>query len=92
MKDQNIPFDGLLKDLKERAKELNCLYEVIELTNKPKLTIDDVLSRVVLVIPPGWQYPQICHAKIVYDNKEAARDFDGDDELDVTLLVTESEN
>ena len=68
MKDQNVPFDGLLKDLKERAKELNCLYEVIELTNKPKLAIEDVLSRVVQVIPNGWQYPQICHAKIIYDN------------------------
>lgn len=59
------PVNILLNDLKERAKELTCLYKVQELLNDKDKTRNDVLWGVIEAIPPGWQFPEICHAKIV---------------------------
>lgn len=64
MTNQHADIDKLLYELKERAKELNCLYEVQELISHPDLTIDEVCQGIIEAIPPGWQYPDICQAKI----------------------------
>ncbi len=59
------PVNILLNNLKERAKELTCLYKVQELLNDKDKSTNDVLLGVIEAIPPGWQFPEICHAKIV---------------------------
>ena len=70
------PLDVLLGELKERAKELNCLYQVQELLNNPENTIDDICNGLVEAIPPGWQYPDICRAKIqLHTNTYASDDL-----------------
>ena len=56
----------LIDDLKERAKELNCLYEVQEILNSPDKNIQEMLHGIVKIIPPGWQYPDICQVQILY--------------------------
>ena len=63
--------DKLLIDLKERAKELNCLYEVEEIMSKPNLPLEDVFRRIVHTLPAGWQYPDACQARITYGDFEA---------------------
>lgn len=68
MSKKNRSVERLIDSLKERAKELNCLYQVEELTNRPDADIDKVLKGVIKAIPPGWQYPEICRAKIEYRN------------------------
>ncbi len=55
-----------MDDLKERAKELNCLYEVQELLNDSNSTLDKICNGIIKAIPPGWQYPDVCQAKIIY--------------------------
>ena len=60
------PVNKLLNDLKERAKELTCLYKVQGLLNDKDKSIDNVLLGVIETIPPGWQFPEICQAKIVF--------------------------
>jgi pyruvate, water dikinase len=62
--DHDTPMDSLLRDLKERAKELNCLYAVIEITNEKSLTEEEAMRKIIEVIPRGWQYPDICMARI----------------------------
>ncbi len=57
-------MDNLLRDLKERAKELNCLYGVIEITNQKGLAEAEAMRKIIEVIPRGWQYPDICMARI----------------------------
>jgi hypothetical protein len=59
------PMDQLLLELKERAKELNCLYRVQELLINPENSLHDICRGLVEVIPPGWQYPDICCAKVI---------------------------
>jgi len=60
---------GLINELKERAKELNCLYEIQELLNNTSKNTNEILTGIVKAIPPGWQYPDICKAKLTYKNK-----------------------
>ena len=60
----------LLQELREREKELHCIYEIDEILNQQGLAIEDLLTQVLRAIPSGWQYPDICHAKITYDEKE----------------------
>jgi pyruvate,water dikinase len=62
--------DGLLASLQERAKELNCLYEVEQIVSRFDLPLDEVFLKVVEVIPPGWQYPDICQAIIEFEDRE----------------------
>jgi pyruvate,water dikinase len=59
-------LDKLLIDLKERTKELNCLYEIDEIMGEPDLALEALFQRIVKKIPAGWQYPDICGARIVY--------------------------
>jgi len=61
--------DALLASLQERAKELNCLYEVEEALTHPERPLGEVLQEAVRAIPPGWQYPDICRATIRYDGE-----------------------
>jgi len=61
--------EKLLTSLQERAKELNCLYEVEQILARLDLPLEDAFRQVVEVIPPGWQYPDICRAMITYDDR-----------------------
>ena len=63
------PLDSVIHELKERAKELNCLYTVQELLNTPGLSLDKICQGILKAIPPAWQYPDICATEIVYHGK-----------------------
>ncbi len=76
MDDDKKSIDKLLESLQERAKELNCLYRIEELMNRPDAGIPEVCAEIIDAVPPGWQYPDICRAKILIDNDVyAAADF-----------------
>ena len=65
-KDFDNSVDRLVYELKERAKELNCLYEVQEILNRHDQPLEEIFSSIIREIPPGWQYPDICQAEIQY--------------------------
>jgi predicted nucleotidyltransferase len=57
----------LIRDLRERAKEIKCLYQAQELLNDQSLSSEKLCSEIVKVLPPGFQYPDVCKAEIIYD-------------------------
>lgn len=57
----------MLDNLRERAKELNCLYHVHDLTRDADRLPDEVCRELLDAIPPGWQHPDSCWVKIVID-------------------------
>ena len=59
--------DTLIWFLSERAKELSCLYKIEELLNKPETNLAEICKGVIEAIPPGWQYPDICVAKLTLE-------------------------
>ena len=58
----------ILRELQERAKELNCLYRVDELLNRPELPLELIFRGIVEILPHGWQYPHDCQARIIFEN------------------------
>jgi len=58
--------ERLIEVLQERAKELNCLYEIEELLSDPNEDLEHILYGIINAIPPGWQYTDICFARIQY--------------------------
>ncbi|UCG39633.1 MAG: hypothetical protein JSV00_05280, partial [bacterium] len=52
--------------LRERIKELNCLYAIAQLAEAGDGPIEEVLEVVVNIIPPSWQYPEITCARITF--------------------------
>jgi signal transduction histidine kinase len=63
-------------DLGERVKELNCLYGISRLLEKPRISIGRVLQGVVDLIPPAWQYPEItCAGVSLHDRIFTTKNF-----------------
>lgn len=76
MMDSRQSMEQLLDSLNERAKELNCLYAVEEILRHRDATQAETCAAVVAAIPPGWQYPEICRARIIIGGQaHAAADF-----------------
>ena len=66
MNGEKKSWELVLEALKERAKELNCLYSVEEILSKNNISLPEALQKIVNAIPPGWQYPDVCEAIIEY--------------------------
>ena len=66
MPDRSPPVERLLGALAERAKELSCLYRVEEALHQDGLPLDALLRQVTEALPPGWQHPGHCVARIRY--------------------------
>jgi signal transduction histidine kinase len=55
--------------LRERVKELTCLYQIAQLVERPDISMDEILQGIVEILPPAWLYPQITQARIILDDK-----------------------
>lgn len=52
-------------ELKERIKELNCLYTISGIVEKEGTTLEEILQKTVDMVPEAWQYPDIATCRIV---------------------------
>jgi pyruvate,water dikinase len=66
----SLPTEEALRNLQERAKELSCLYRVDETLSQCEEPTDEFFAEIVNAIPPGWQYPEACHATITIFGRE----------------------
>jgi len=57
-------------DLNERVKELNCLYGISKIREKPDIAFEEMLQEIVELIPPSWQYPKITCVRIIIEGQE----------------------
>jgi PAS domain S-box-containing protein len=60
----------LLHNLSVRIKELNCLFSLSNLVEKPGVQFDEILHVMVEVMRISWQYPDISCARIIYNERE----------------------
>ena len=58
--------------LRERVKELTCLYGLAQLAERPSITLEEILRGVLELLPPAWQYPEVTAARIVLDGRSHA--------------------
>ncbi|MFC1926386.1 helix-turn-helix transcriptional regulator [Chloroflexota bacterium] len=60
--------------LRERIKELNCLYGVSQLAERNLYSLDDLLQELVNFLPHAWQYPEITCVRILFKGKTYTSD------------------
>jgi transcriptional regulator with GAF, ATPase, and Fis domain/DNA-binding NarL/FixJ family response regulator len=57
-------------NLKERVKELDCLFGISKLIEKSDLSLPKILKEVIELIPPSWQYPDITCVRLIVKDQE----------------------
>ncbi len=56
--------------LRERVKELTCLYAIAQLASSAATPLPRVLQGVVASLPSAWQQPEHAWARMMFDNIE----------------------
>jgi two-component system NtrC family sensor kinase len=51
----------------ERVKELTCLYGIAQASERPGLSLQEILQSIVGLLPQAWQYPEIAFGRIILD-------------------------
>jgi signal transduction histidine kinase len=59
-------------NLRERVKELTCLYEIARLAARPGGSLEQTLQRIAELLPAAWLYPEITCARILLDDRSYA--------------------
>ncbi|MCX7863067.1 MAG: pyruvate, phosphate dikinase [Bacteroidales bacterium] len=72
--DNEENLNRLLRESKERLKELNCINKTTDLI-KQGLNIDETLQAICNLLPPAYQYPEYTVCCIEYDGKKYISDF-----------------
>ncbi|HEY5124760.1 MAG TPA: PEP/pyruvate-binding domain-containing protein, partial [Ignavibacteria bacterium] len=67
--EKNTLLDKILTSLQERAKELNCLYNVEELLSNYGSDVNYIFNGIIKVLPPGFQYPAITVVRLMIEDK-----------------------
>lgn len=55
-------------ELRERVKELMCLYGIAKIVEQGNLPLEEILHGIVKLLPPAWLYPDIASARIILDD------------------------
>ncbi len=55
--------------LRERVKELTCLYGIAQVAGRRDLRVDDMAAHVAALLPPAWQYPECAAARMTIDGQ-----------------------
>ena len=56
--------------LRERGRELKCLYDLSRLAERTGFSLEDFLTGAAGLLPSAWQYPDITCARVILDGRE----------------------
>ena len=76
-------------ELKERNKELKCLYSLSQITSRNSSNLENDLSDIVKLIPPAFQFPEQTYARLKANNYvfESGPNVSGSASLKSNILV-----
>ena len=66
---EETEYSNVESALRERIKELNCLYGVSQLAERHFNSLDNLLEELVNFLPHSWQYPDTTCVRIVVNEK-----------------------
>ncbi len=55
--------------LRERMKEMSCLYRISQVVNRPDISVDQAMEGLVEILPAAWQHPDVAEARIELDRR-----------------------
>ena len=56
-------------DLGERVKELNFLYGISNLLERPGISLEEIMKGTLKILPAAWQYPEVTCGRITLDQE-----------------------
>ncbi|QHI69636.1 sensor histidine kinase [Tichowtungia aerotolerans] len=56
--------------LRERVKELSCLYEIAQISGRPAASLPEILQGVAEALPAAWQRSKNASARVMLDGAE----------------------
>ncbi len=56
-------------ELRERIKELTCLYGIAKLVEQADISLEEILQGIVELLPSAWLYPDVASARITLDRR-----------------------
>ncbi|MFH1740793.1 MAG: response regulator [bacterium] len=57
------------RDLEERVKELRCLYGISKIAETHAISLDEIIQRIVDLIPSAFRYPKNICARVLIENR-----------------------
>jgi two-component system NtrC family sensor kinase len=77
-------------ELRDRVKELGCLFRITRLSANRDMPLEDVLQSIVELLPPAWLHSDIAHARLVIDGFEHRTPGfkEGEQRLSADLIVS----
>ena len=67
-----VAFQGAQWALRERVKELDCLYGIAQVAQHSRLAMDEQIAAIAQLLPPAWQYPELTLARVTLDGRAHA--------------------
>ena len=61
-------------DLRERDRELGCLYNIANVADRSDSTLEEILQAIARLLPHAFQYPELACARIVMGAQEFRTD------------------
>lgn len=55
--------------LRERVKELTCLYGIARIAARPDLSLPEILQDIADLLPPAWLYPDLASGRVTIDGE-----------------------
>ncbi len=69
-RDTRRKYDKTLFDLRERIKELNCLYGISKVSEKDDFGSFTGFQRIIDIMPASWQHPETTCVRLTIDYQE----------------------
>ncbi|OGR52383.1 MAG: hypothetical protein A2049_00465 [Elusimicrobia bacterium GWA2_62_23] len=66
-----VPKNEVIHALRERVKELTALHSTVCVLQDDRLSTREVLERIVRLIPPAWQYPEVTAGRVLLGECES---------------------
>jgi PAS domain S-box-containing protein len=62
-------YGELTASLNQKIKQLNCLYDITDISGVPGITFEEIMAKSLEIIPVGLRYSHDIGVQIVFDNK-----------------------
>lgn len=79
--------NGTADELRERVKELSCLYALAHVAQEPHATLGALMERVLATVVQGWQWPEHAQAYVVLDGERIGGPAGGAREMVAPIVV-----
>ena len=86
MKENSTEFQ-----LRERVKELNCLYELSKIAWEEENDLKAIIAKTLLILPKAMQYPDLAEVSITIHKKVYATPHFSDCKWDISTQLTVGE-